>query len=225
MNQIEIHPSILSADFSELGNEIRIVESAGVEGIHFDVMDGHFVPNISFGAPVLTSIRKTTKLPFYVHLMITDPVKYTPDFIKAGADCIFVHPETGQDIVALAGFMEKQGVRPGIAINPETSVDEIKYLLPSFKDFLVMTVHPGFGGQTMIVEALEKVTQINKMSVHWPNPAVVHVDGGVNAKTAGKVAEAGTTVLVAGSSVYNQSDKAKAIQQIRKAAMENIVNL
>lgn len=225
MNPIEIHPSILSADFSELGNEIRIVESAGAEGIHFDVMDGHFVPNISFGAPILESIRKITQLPFYVHLMITDPLKYTKDFIHAGADCIFVHPETGQDIITLAQDMKRQGVRPGIAINPETHIEEIRNMLSSFRDFLVMTVHPGFGGQKMIVKALDKVDEILDIASSWTESIVVHVDGGINVQTAGLVASSGARVLVAGSSVFGQSDKLKAIQQIRQAALESVRKL
>lgn len=221
MRPIQIYPSILAADFSKLAQEIRTVEDAGADGIHFDVMDGHFVPNISFGPVVLSSIRKITRLPFWVHLMITDPQIYASDFIKAGADGLFIHPEINQDIHALAKDIENKGVLPGMAINPETKIEEVKNIMPAFRDFLVMTVNPGFGGQDMIPEILTKVRKIKTLAKEWNTQAVVHVDGGVNLDTVRNVVMAGTDVLVAGSSIFKQPDQGNALKLLRKKAIES----
>jgi ribulose-phosphate 3-epimerase len=222
VRHIQIYPSILDADFANLSQEISLVEKAGADGIHFDVMDGHFVPNISFGSIVLSAIRKITRLPFWVHLMITDPQKFISDFIKAGASGVFVHPEIDYNIPNLAGEISEQGVKRGMAINPETKIDDIKEFLPYFQDFLIMTVHPGFGGQEMIRDVLVKVKQIKEYAGDMKIPAVVHVDGGVNLETVQDVVHAGTDVLVAGSSIFKQPDQQRALKQLRKHAIESL---
>lgn len=219
MKPIQIYPSILAADFSSLGQEIRTVERAGADGIHFDVMDGHFVPNISFGPVVLSAIRKTTRLPFWVHLMITDPQKYASDFIEAGADGLFIHPEINLDIVTLAKDIQRKGIKPGMAINPETQIEQIKNIIPDFQDFLVMTVHPGFGGQELIPEILNKIGKIRELAKESGSKAVIHVDGGVNFDTVRDVVLAGTDVLVAGSCIFKQPDIEDALKTLRKKAI------
>lgn len=217
MHTIQIYPSLLAADFANLSQEIGTVEKAGADGIHFDVMDGHFVPNISFGAVVLHSIRKITTLPFWVHLMITEPQKFISDFKQAGADGIFVHPEIDYDIRMLVQEMTRLGVQPGMAVNPETKIEDIKEFLPYFQDFLIMTVNPGFGGQKMMADVLPKVKQIKGAR---EEPVRVHVDGGVNHDTVSEVAKAGTDILVAGSSIFRQKDKAGALKRLRQMANE-----
>jgi ribulose-phosphate 3-epimerase len=222
VRSIQIYPSLLAADFSKLGEEIRTVEMAGADGIHFDVMDGHFVPNISFGAVVLESIRNLTDLPFWVHLMITDPAKYAADFIQAGANGLFIHPEMGAGICSLAEEISRQGVRPGLALNPDTRFNSIKYLIPYFEDFLIMTVHPGFGGQTLIESPLKKIWRIKAMTKRSGSACRVHVDGGVNMETVERVVAAGTDVLVAGSSIFGMGDQAGALKMMRKRAEESL---
>ncbi len=224
MQRIQIYPSILAADFSRLGDEIKTVEKAGADGIHFDVMDGHFVPNISFGTVVLRSIRKKTRLPFWVHLMITDPSRYAEEFIESGADGLFIHPETDDDITELAEKVTRLGAKCGMAVNPGTEIEEFEPLIPLFTDFLVMTVEPGFGGQQLIDESLKKVSIIKKISLNYNRTARVHVDGGVNEKTVKEVVLAGTDVLVAGSSVFGRSDPGKTLIQLRRSAERFAVN-
>jgi ribulose-phosphate 3-epimerase len=223
VRSIEIYPSLLAADFSRLGEEICTVEMAGADGIHFDVMDGHFVPNISFGAVVLESIRNLTDLPFWVHLMITDPAKYAADFIQAGANGLFIHPEIGAGICDLAEEISRQGVLPGLAINPDTGFDRIKSLIPYFEDFLIMTVHPGFGGQSLIESPLKKIPRIKTMAKRSGSKCRVHVDGGVNMETVEQVVAAGTDVLVAGSSIFGMKDQAGALKTMRKLAEESVI--
>ena len=225
MYSIQIYPSLLAADFSKLGEEIRIVEKAGADGIHFDVMDGHFVPNISFGAVVLESIRTLTDLPFWVHLMITDPAKYAPDFIDAGANGLFIHPEVVTGIDQLVEKIAGKGVLPGLAINPDTRFEAIKNLIPSFGDFLIMTVHPGFGGQDLIESPLKKIPRIKAASGRSGSGCRIHVDGGVNMETVGKVVAAGADVLVAGSSIFGIKDHAGALKMMRKHAIKTLTNM
>ena len=225
MRSIQIYPSLLAADFSKLGEEIRTVEKAGADGIHFDVMDGHFVPNISFGAVVLESIRKLTNLPFWVHLMIMDPVKYASDFIHAGANGLFIHPEVVTGIDQLVETIAGQGVLPGLAINPDTPYEAVRNLIPSFDDFLIMTVHPGFGGQDLIESPLKKIPRIRAAAERSGSECRIHVDGGVNMETVEMVVAAGADVLVAGSSIFGMKDQAGALKMMRKHAEEILMNV
>ena len=217
MRKVEIFPSILSADFAHLKHEIEVVDQGGADGIHLDVMDGHYVPNISFGPVVLKWIRKASRLPYFAHLMISDPEKYIQDYIDIGADGIFVHPETQQDMIGLSRQMKSQRVTAGIALNPETSVNEVEDILPFFEEILILTVYPGFGGQKLLPDNLEKVTEIKARSGEWGVKHRIHVDGGVYPHTAEQVIAAGTDVLIAGSAVFAEPDRARAIRNLRTA--------
>jgi len=212
MNKILIAPSILSADFANLQEDILRVEKAGADWIHIDVMDGHFVPNLTIGAPVVKSLRKITKLPFDVHLMIENPWKYIEDFAKAGADIITVHQEACKDNLSeVIAQIKSYGVKAGVSIKPNTSVDAIKYVLKDVDLVLVMSVEPGFGGQSFLANSLAKIKEIRSL---FPD-LDIEVDGGINAETAKLVIEAGANVLVAGSSVYGAKDIAFAISELR----------
>ena len=211
----QIAPSILSADFSRLGEEISAVEKAGADVIHVDVMDGHFVPNITIGPAVVKSIRPCTKLPLDCHLMIDNPEKYIEPFSKAGADWISVHVEVC-DLQELLPAIKKLGARAGAVINPPT---QLKDLLPyvHLADFiLVMTVNPGFGGQKMIDSSLEKISTLKAFIADRGLEIPVQIDGGVNSETIEKVAASGTDILVAGSAVFGADDYKKAISDLRK---------
>ena len=212
--KIKIAPSILSADFSRLGEEVRAVEQAGADMIHVDVMDGHFVPNITIGPAVVKSIRKVTKIPLDVHLMIENPEKYIDNFIAAGSDMITVHIEavSGSGLRAQSSKLKKKGIKFGISLNPDTSISRIKPVL-KFVDFvLVMSVHPGFGGQAFIPKAIKKIAQLRKIF-----KKDIAVDGGINDRTAKLVIDAGANVLAAGSYIFNAKNVSTAIERIRHA--------
>jgi len=209
-----IAPSILSADFAMLGDEIRSVEAAGADWIHVDVMDGHFVPNITIGAPVVKKIRSVTKLPLDCHLMIENPERYIGDFAKAGADWISVHVETS-DLRELLPAIKKLGCKAGSVINPPTPVEKIISFIELSDYVLVMTVNPGFGGQKMIEECVKKIAVIRKHIDAKGLPTLIEVDGGVNAETVRRVVDAGADVIVAGSAVFGTDDYAKAISELR----------
>ena len=215
---IKIAPSILSADFAQLGQEISIVEAAGADWIHVDVMDGHFVPNITLGPPIVSAIKPHTSLPLDVHLMIDKPEQYIADFAKAGADMITVHAEACIHLHRVIHLIKEHGVQAGIAINPGTPAAVIQEVLEDVDMVLIMTVNPGFGGQAFIPRTVQKVRQVRQ----WLNEASlfdvhIEVDGGITSETAPLVVEAGADVLVAGSAVFGQKDREAAIQAIRSS--------
>ncbi|KJE27707.1 ribulose-phosphate 3-epimerase [Geobacillus kaustophilus] len=214
---IRIAPSILSADFARLAEEIRSVEEGGADWIHVDVMDGHFVPNLTFGPPVVAAIRPVTKLPLDVHLMIADPDRYIPAFAKAGADVISVHVEACVHLHRTIHFIKEQGVKAGVVLNPHTPVEMIRHVIADVDLVLLMTVNPGFGGQAFIPAVVPKIREVARMASEQNKEVDIEVDGGINAKTAPLCVEAGANVLVAGSSIYNEPDRAAAIRTLREA--------
>ncbi len=196
-------PSVLSADFSTLGKDIAVVASAGAELIHLDVMDGKFVPNISFGAPVISSVRKITNAIFDVHLMIEEPIRYLNDFVKAGADIITVHYEACTDAANTLQEIHKAGLKAGLAISPDTPVSVLKPFLKEVDMILIMSVHPGFGGQSFIEESLNKIEDTRSMLQECGRDDVwIEVDGGIGTANITKVKDAGANVFVAGSAVF-----------------------
>jgi len=212
---IKISPSILSADFARLGAEIRTVEQAGADYIHVDVMDGHFVPNITIGAPVVGALRQVTELPLDVHLMIENPDLYIPDFAKAGSDIITVHQEAVPHLHRTIQLIHSLGKKAGVSINPATPAGALEVIMAEVDLVLVMTVNPGFGGQSFIPATLNKITQLREMIDRTGRAIELEVDGGVKADNIGEIAAAGADVFVAGSAVFNTPDYTQAIQSLR----------
>lgn len=210
---IQIAPSILSADFGRLAEEIRSVEASGCDIIHVDVMDGHFVPNLTIGPVVIRWIRKVTQLPLDVHLMIDDPIKSLADYHKAGADWITIHVEAAPDADACLGLIRQLGAKAGISLRPGTSVETIFPFLDRLDLVLIMSVEPGFGGQSFMPEMMEKIKGLRERF-----RGLISVDGGVNADTAPVCRAAGADILVAGTAVFGQQDRRQAIQLLRGAA-------
>lgn len=208
---VRIAPSILSADFCRLGEEINAVVESGADLIHFDVMDGQFVPNLTMGPPVLASIRSVTEVPLDVHLMIDQPERYVEDFANAGADIISFHLEATQHPHRLIHQIKDLGCQAGIALNPSTSQDEIEYLVDDLDMVLVMTVNPGFSGQNFIPEMIEKIRNVRAMM----GDRDVEVDGGIDNQTAHLVSEAGANILVSGSYIYGHTSYMEAIESLR----------
>jgi ribulose-phosphate 3-epimerase len=217
MPKIIVAPSILAADFSRLADEIRRVEKAGADWIHCDIMDGHFVDNISFGPAIVDLVRKNTKLPLDVHLMIEHADHYLPRFIKAGADSITVHvePEAKHDVKKSLSAIRDAGCRPGLTLNPATPFDLVEPFLDEIDLLLIMTVHPGFGGQSFRPEMLEKVKRAHDWKLKTGAKLDIEVDGGINADTARLSIQNGANVLVAGTSIFHATDYAEAIRQLR----------
>ena len=216
--RVKLAPSILSADFSRLGEQVAEVAKAGADYIHVDVMDGHFVPNITIGAPVVASLRSWTDLPLDVHLMIERPEAHISQFAEAGADIITVHVEAAAHLHRLVEAIKGLGVRVGVSLNPATPLSSLDEVLPLLDLVLVMTVNPGFGGQTFIGSMMDKITRLRKILDDRQAKAELEVDGGITTSIAPKVAEAGAEVLVAGAAIFgSKQGPGKALREMRKA--------
>ncbi|PAL18155.1 ribulose-phosphate 3-epimerase [Peribacillus simplex] len=212
---VKIAPSILSADFAKLGEEILDVERGGADLIHVDVMDGHFVPNITIGSLIVDAIRPVTKLPLDVHLMIEQPDRYIESFSKAGADYITVHVEACTHLHRTVQLIKSFGVKAGVVLNPATPASLIQPIIEDIDMVLLMTVNPGFGGQKFIKSVLPKIAEVKAMAGKYNQNLEIEIDGGVNEVTAKLCIEQGATILVAGSAIYDQEDRHAAIQKIR----------
>jgi ribulose-phosphate 3-epimerase len=213
---MRIAPSILSADFAALGEAIARVEAAGADQLHIDVMDGHFVPNLTIGPPVIESIRKRTRLPLDVHLMIEEPERWVEIYVKAGADYLTVHVEACPHLERALTLIREAGARSGVALNPSTPPEVLQYVLDDLDLVLVMSVNPGFGGQSFIPTAYEKIRRLRGLL--GSRDILVSVDGGVKVENAGLLARAGATVLVAGSSIFGAADPGAALASLRSAS-------
>jgi ribulose-phosphate 3-epimerase len=213
-----IAPSILSADASRLGEEIIAVEKAGADWIHLDVMDGNFVPNITMGPAIISALRKVTKLPFDVHLMIADPDRYIESFFKAGADIITVHVEASTHLHRTVELSKSFGAKAGVSLNPATSLDQITEIIHYIDLLLIMTVNPGFGGQQFIGTSLPTIARAKKMLTTLSNQPLLEVDGGVNLGNIADIAHAGADVIVAGAAVFGTKDYPKTITALKTAA-------
>jgi ribulose-phosphate 3-epimerase len=215
---VEIAPSILAADFACLGEGIRAVEKGGATLLHVDVMDGHFVPNISIGVPVVASLRKATQLPLDVHLMIENPEQYIPLFAEAGADMISVHQEATPHLDRALSMIREHGCKPGAVINPATPVSMLSEVLGSLDHVLVMSVNPGFGGQKFIHNALEKIRQLKLTRERYNLGFRIEVDGGVGPDNVAELVRAGAEILVAGTSIFHTPDPAEAVRAMKQMA-------
>ncbi|MCX8129014.1 MAG: ribulose-phosphate 3-epimerase [Clostridia bacterium] len=215
---IKIAPSILAADFSKLGEEIKKVEAAGADMIHIDVMDGHFVPNITIGPPVVKSLRNITKLPFDVHLMIEKPDEYIDSFADAGADIITVHAEASRHLNRSVQRIKQRGMKACVALNPGTPLTALDWIISELDMVLIMTVNPGFGGQTYINGMTDKVKELKMLKTRKGLKIDIQVDGGIDLANIYKVTEAGANIIVAGSTVYNAADTYEIIRELKEIA-------
>lgn len=215
---IKIAPSILSADFARLGDEVRAIDAAGADYVHVDVMDGHFVPNITIGPLVVEAIRPVTKLPLDVHLMIENPDQYVPAFAKAGADLIVVHAEAATHLHRTVQLIKSCGKKAGVSLNPATSLSVLDMILPELDLVLLMTVNPGFGGQSFIEGCLPKIAELRQRIDYLGKSIELEVDGGVKVENIEKVSAAGADVFVAGSAVFGAADYAATILELKENA-------
>ena len=220
---VQIAPSILSADFARLAEALATIERGGGDIVHVDVMDGHFVPNLTLGPPVVRSLRKATSLPLDCHLMIEQPQRYVDAFLEAGANMISVHLEADPHLNRTLDQIRSGGARAGIAINPATPVESLSAALDDCDYVLVMTVNPGFGGQKFIPGVVHKIVRLREMILERGGRVAIEVDGGIDPGTAGEVVRAGASILVAGSAVFGRPDPAGAIEEIRRAALSRSV--
>ena len=218
MKKIQISPSILSSNFSELGNEIKRLEEGGADMIHVDVMDGHFVPNLTIGPPVIKALRNYTKLPFDVHLMISPVHKYIKDYANAGADIITIHPEATDNLVNSINHIKELKKKVGISLNPDTEIDVIINLLDQIDLVLIMSVFPGFGGQKFIPEIVKKIEELNKIKIEKNLNYDIEVDGGINFTNSKTVLNAGANILVSGTTIFkeNNGDIKKNIETLKE---------
>ncbi|HHV18299.1 MAG TPA: ribulose-phosphate 3-epimerase [Thermoanaerobacterales bacterium] len=212
----KVAPSILSADFSRLAEEVKRVEAGGADLLHIDVMDGHFVPNITFGPPVISSLKGKTDLPFDVHLMIENPERYVDDFIEAGSDIITVHVESTVHLHRLINYIKNQGIKPGVALNPSTPLTGLQYILDDVYMVLIMSVNPGFGGQTFIPGMIEKIKKLKDIVQQTNSKVLIQVDGGINEDNSPEIIKAGADILVAGSAIYKSSNPGNVIKKLKR---------
>lgn len=217
MRTLKIAPSILSADFSRLKDEIQAVEAAGADWLHVDVMDGHFVPNITIGPVVVEWVRKVTDIPLDVHLMITDPDHYAPEFIKAGANWVSIHSDTCKDPNATLRKIRALGAKTSVAVNPDVPLEKVERCFPDIDMILMMTVFPGFGGQVFIADVLPKIEQVRKLIDERKLPILVEADGGIKADNIDRVFRAGAEVMVSGSGIFKTPNYAETIRQMHRA--------
>jgi ribulose-phosphate 3-epimerase len=217
MKNIKISPSILSADFSQLGKEIKKLEEGGADMIHVDVMDGHFVPNLTIGPPVIKTLRKYTKLPFDVHLMISPVHKYIKDYSDAGADIITIHPETTENLLESIQLIKSLGKKVGVSLNPKTKIDTIKEIIKKIDLILIMSVHPGFGGQKFMPEVLDKIKELKNIKNKEKLNFDIEIDGGINFDNSKIAIEAGANILVSGTTIFksNNGNIKKNIEKLK----------
>lgn len=214
---IKIAPSILSADFGRLGEEVKAVENAGADWIHIDVMDGHFVPNITVGPLVVEAVSQTTDLPIDVHLMIENPDRYVSEFVEAGADIVTVHVENCPHLHRTIQLIKDQNARPGVVVNPATSLSLLEEILCEIDLILLMSVNPGFGGQSFIPSMIDKIEYLREIIEKSGAPIDIQVDGGIKIENASEIREAGANILVVGSGIFKTTDYRKTIQKLRNA--------
>ncbi|WP_353684789.1 ribulose-phosphate 3-epimerase [Thermodesulfovibrio sp. 3907-1M] len=213
---VMIAPSILSADFGRLSEEIKLAEKAGVDMIHIDVMDGHFVPNITIGPLIVEAVRKTTHLPLDVHLMITNPEQYISDFVKAGADYLTVHVETCIHLHRTVWQIKEQGIKAGVSLNPATPLNTVEEIIHDIDLLLIMSVNPGFGGQNFIPSSIDKIKIAKSMILKKGYQVLVEVDGGVKLENAKEIVKAGADILVMGSAFFSEKDYKKFMEKLKE---------